>query len=149
MRKISRAVQNQKNKLHEETVEKILAHLPKKDKTLAKAVKAVIYNEVKEKHKELSGLDKAAEMLRLVTKAKIDEILTKQKNEIQKVIDYLEHKQKDDKKDKETNKDKKDKKDKKDDKKDDKKIKRQQLDYESSVDDSSSYDSSDSSDTSE
>jgi len=113
-------------------LKKVLAHLPNKDKMLAKAVKAIIYKEVKEKHKEMSGLDRAAEMMRVITKAKVDEVL-KQKAEIQKVIDYLEHKQKI----KSTEK--------KDDKKEEKKIKRPLPEFESSVGEVSSFDSVDSS----
>lgn len=141
MRKIARAVNNQKDKLHEESVEKILAHLPKKDMLMAQAIKAIIYNEVKEKHKEMSGLDRAAEMMRVITKNKVDEIIKNQKDNIKKIQEYLEHKQKT----RSTNKDKNEKLEMKSDKKNEneKKIKRPQPDFESSVSEVSDYDSSD------
>jgi len=115
---------------------------------LAQAIKAIIYKEIKEKYKEMSGLDRAAEMMRIITKAKVDEIL-KNKDDIQKIIDYLEQKQKNrqssDKKDEKKDEKKDVKKDeKKDEKKDVKKIKRPQPDFESSISETSNYDSSDS-----
>jgi hypothetical protein len=91
MRNISRAATNQKNQFHEETVEKILSHLSDKDRMIAKAVKAIIYDEIKQSKKELSGLDKAAEMLKMVTKKKVDEVL-KQKDLINKIVSYLKDK---------------------------------------------------------
>lgn len=95
MRDIARATSNQKDKLHEQAVEKILANLSKKDMLTARAIKAVIYEEVKNKHEDFTALDKAAELLSLITKSKIDEILTKQKETVDKIIDYLKQKDKD------------------------------------------------------
>jgi hypothetical protein len=77
MKNISRAAANQKDKLHTEAVEKILAHLPKKDELLAKTVKALIYDEIKQAKPELSGLDKAAEMMKAISKKKVDDMLKK------------------------------------------------------------------------
>lgn len=77
MKNISRAAANQKDKLHTEAVEKILSHLTKKDDVLAKAVKALIYDEIKQAKPELSGLDKAAEMMKAISKKKVDEMLKK------------------------------------------------------------------------
>jgi hypothetical protein len=93
MRNISRASNNQKNKFHEEAVEKILALLPTKDNMTAKAVKAIIYDEIKQSNQNLSGLDRAAELLKAVTKKKVEEAL-KQKSLIKEIIDHLEAKNK-------------------------------------------------------
>nr|XP_012556052.2 putative uncharacterized protein DDB_G0282133 [Hydra vulgaris] len=93
MKKISRATINQKNKFHEEAVEKISAHLSKKDPMTAKAVKAIIYEEIKNTNKEASGLDRAAILLKAITKDKVNEVL-KQKDTIKKIVDYLEQKNK-------------------------------------------------------
>jgi hypothetical protein len=91
MKNISRAATNQKNQFHEETIEKILSHLSNKDKMTAKAIKAIIYDEIKHSKTELSGLDKASEMLKMITKKKVDEILT-QKALINKIVSYLSQK---------------------------------------------------------
>lgn len=140
MRTIARAVANQKDKLHEEAIEKILANLPKKDMMTARAVKAIIYEEVKNKHKEMSGLDKAAEMMRLITKSKVTDVL-KQKEQVDKIVAYLEHKYKD----KESKSDNKTGKTehKKKDKKISRKMKRPQPDFESSLSETSDYETSD------
>lgn len=94
LRNISRAATNQKNKFHEEAVEKILSHLSDKDKMTAKAIKAIIYDEIKQSKKELSGLDRAAEMLKQITKKKVDDVL-KQKDLVNKIVAYLSQKNED------------------------------------------------------
>lgn len=93
LRKISRSVNKQKNNFHETAVEKIYELLPKdkKDMLTAKAVKSLIYSEIKEKNKELTGLDRASELLKAVTKDKIKEVL-KNDDEIKKIIEYLSNK---------------------------------------------------------
>jgi hypothetical protein len=93
MRNISRAASNQKDKFREEALEKILSHLPTKDVTLATAIRAVLYAEIKEKKKELSGLDRAAELMKIVTKKKVDEVL-EQKDLLNQIISHLEQKNK-------------------------------------------------------
>jgi len=93
MHKISRATINQKNKFHEEAVEKIQALLPTKDVPTAKAVKAIIYDEIKQTKQNLSGLDRAAELLKAVTKKKVEEVL-KQKELIKKIIEHIENRNK-------------------------------------------------------
>jgi len=93
LRKISRATMNQKNKFHEEAVEKINALLPTKDLLTARAVKAIIYDEIKQSNQNLSGLDRAAELIKAVTKKKVDEVL-KQKDLIKKITEYLETRRK-------------------------------------------------------
>ncbi|VBB18344.1 GATA zinc finger domain-containing protein 4-like [Yasminevirus sp. GU-2018] len=137
MRRISRASTNQKNKFHEEAVEKILAHLSKKDPMTAKAVKAIIYDEVKQANKEASGLDRAALLLKAITKEKVDKVL-QQKDMIKKIVDYLEQKNAE----KESSKDS----DKKPASK--KVMKRAEPDFESSIEETSDYDSSNYSSTS-
>lgn len=92
MRRISRAASNQKEKFHEEAVEKILSHLPKKDALLARAVKAIIYESIKKSKPNLSGLDRAAELLKAITKENIEDAL-KQKELIKHIVDHLEAKQ--------------------------------------------------------
>ena len=94
MRKISRAVQSQKDKLHEEATEKILSQLEKnEDIYMAKAIKAIMYNEIKRLHPELSGLDKIAELLKMITKNKIEEIL-KEKKLLKEISDHIKNKEK-------------------------------------------------------
>lgn len=101
LRSISRAATNQKNQFHEEAVEKVLSLLDKKDKLVAKAIKAIIYNEIKQNKPQLSGLDRAAEMLKAITKDKINSVL-EQKDLIDKIIGYLT--EKNDKREKDTSK---------------------------------------------
>lgn len=138
MKNIARATSNQKEKLHEEAVNKILSHLPTKDILLARAIKGIIYKEVKDTHKEMTGLDKAAEMLKLITKSKVDEVL-KQKDEIKKRVAYFEEKNKE--KNKTSNKSKMNRSNKNNK---NNKISRTMpdLDFESSVTDTSDYESS-------
>ena len=91
---IARAATNQKNQFHEEAVEKILTHLTNKDVMTAKAIKAIIYDEIKKSKTELSGLDRAAELLKSITKKKVDEV-SKQTDLIKKIVDYLTQKNED------------------------------------------------------
>ena len=93
MKNITRAATNQKNQFHEETLEKIMSHLSGKDKDLitAKAIKAIIYDEIKRTKEHLSGLDRAAEMLKAVSDKKIAEVL-KQKELMNKIVSYLTQK---------------------------------------------------------
>lgn len=97
MRNIARAATSQKNKFHEEAIEKILANLPDpKDPSnaiTARAVKAIIYDEIKQQHKDMSGLDRAAELLRSITKKNVSDVL-KKKDLVKKIVDYLEDKNK-------------------------------------------------------
>lgn len=93
LRKIARSVNKQKNEFHDSAVEKIYTLLPKnkQDKLTAKAVKSLIYNEIKTKNKELTGLDRASELLKAVSKDKVKEMLKNEK-EIKQIIDYLSSK---------------------------------------------------------
>lgn len=77
MGKGGRAAANQKDKLHAEAVEQILSHLPINDEILAKAVKALIYDEIKQANPELSGLDKTAIMMKVISKKKVEDTLKK------------------------------------------------------------------------
>ena len=63
---LAREANNQKSKLHEESIEKIMKHLDKKNKDIitAKTIKALIYGEIKENKKELSALDRANELVK-------------------------------------------------------------------------------------
>lgn len=92
MRKIARAAANQKTKLHDEALAKISALLKDKDILTSRAVKAILYKEISDKHKEMTGLDKAAELLRIITDSKVDEAL-KRKDEVKAIVDYLTHKE--------------------------------------------------------
>lgn len=92
LRDIARAAANQKTKLHEEALAKISALLKDKDIMTSRAIKAILYKEISDKHKEMTGLDKAAELLRMATQTKIDEAL-KRKDEIKAIVDYLKHKE--------------------------------------------------------
>jgi hypothetical protein len=134
---IARAATNQKNQFHEEAVEKILSHLTDKDEMTAKAIKAIIYDEIKKSKTELSGLDRAAELLKSVTKKKVDEVL-KQSDLIKKIVDYLKQKN-----DSRSNSDKSDNKEKKTKTKGDKTLGRHNnYKFESSEPLTSEYDSS-------
>jgi len=135
LHKISRVTINQKNKFHEEAIEKILELLPTKDQMTARAVKAIIYDEIKQTKQNLSGLDRAAELLKAVTKKKVEEVL-KQKDQIKKIIEHIEAKNKE----RDSNPKGKDNTSKEKGRKD----RRKDADDESSVSESSYYDSSDS-----
>ncbi len=92
---LSRAVQNQKDKFHAEALEKIKKHLGSNvDDLTAKAVKAVIYGEIKKEHPEFSGLDRVSELIKLSTKEKIDEIMKKNKDDLKQIIEHLKEKEK-------------------------------------------------------
>ncbi len=94
MRNISRAAVNQKDKFHIEAEEKILSHLPDKDRTTAKAIKSIIYSEIKKTKADQTGLDRAAEMLKLITKKKVDEILSQQKDLVKQISADIDKKTK-------------------------------------------------------
>jgi hypothetical protein len=94
MRKIARSVINQKDKFHIEALDKVISHMPNKNDTImAKAVKAIIYDEIKKSKPELTGLDKAAELLKAITQKKVDEVL-KQKDVVKQISNLIETKQK-------------------------------------------------------
>ena len=85
MKKISRAISKQEKNFHNEAIKKILSHLNKKDKLVAKAIKTIIFNNVSEAHKELSKLDKASSMFKMINKKNIDSILAENKDLINKI----------------------------------------------------------------
>ncbi len=89
LKKISRAQTNQKDKLHELAEEKILNLLPKKDSILAKAVKSIIYNEIKTNKPQLNGLDRADELNKVITQKRVDEVLS-QKDKIKERVEQIE-----------------------------------------------------------
>jgi hypothetical protein len=93
MRKISRAVKSKTDQFHEEAVEKIRKHLKDNDLMTAKAIKAIIYKEIKEKKPQLSGLDRAAELLKAIDDNKIKEVL-QQTDLINSIISHLLEKKK-------------------------------------------------------
>ena len=98
----ARAVNNQKNDLHQETVKEIMKVLGTDDEYRARSYKALLYQKIKEEDPEnkLNGLDRATKMLSLVNKAELKKI---KKDSVDKVYDYLVKK---DKERKERDKDK-------------------------------------------
>jgi hypothetical protein len=95
MRRIARATNDQANKFHDEAIAKIKSLLPSNnnDEITAKAVKAIIYDEIKNTRKELTFLDKAAELLKAITKDKVADALSN-KSRIKEIMKYIEDKQK-------------------------------------------------------
>jgi hypothetical protein len=86
---LARAVDNETTKLHDKAVEKIeaiLKDMKVKGDLLANAVKAVIYKKIIDSKPELSGLDRAAEMLKNITEANIKAILKDDRKTIDDVI---------------------------------------------------------------
>ncbi len=80
----------QTDKFHEETVAKIMQLLGSKaDIVLAKAIKAILYNEVKTSRQELNGFDRAVEMLHRVTDKKIEEIMKHQSDLLNDIMSHL------------------------------------------------------------
>lgn len=75
LKELERATANQKTKFLDEALEKILALLPVKDITTAKAIRAIINNKLKETHSTHTSLDRAAEALKLITQPYINSIL--------------------------------------------------------------------------
>jgi len=89
--RINEASQNQATEFHKAAIDKVYAILDKKDEYIARAVKAIIYSEIKEKSPQLSGLDKAAELLKMITKDKVNEVL-KKKEAINEIVTLLKSK---------------------------------------------------------
>jgi len=90
-KEISRATIDQKTKFLDEALAKIIVHVPSKDVVTAKAVRALLNTELKETKKELTSLDRASELLKIITESKINDIL-KKKADIQKIVDYINYK---------------------------------------------------------
>jgi ankyrin repeat protein len=87
---LAREAVNQKTKLHDEAIEKTLKHLKGDDKNemSAKTIKSLIYNEVKTEKPELSGLDRATEMVKRITKKRVDELVkSKEFKDLKKIIE--------------------------------------------------------------
>jgi hypothetical protein len=99
----ARAVNNQKNDLHQETVKTIMKVLETDDEYRARSYKALLYQKIKEEDPEnkLNGLERATKMLSLVNKAELKKI---KKDSVDKIYDYLVTKDKE-RKDRENNKD--------------------------------------------
>ena len=96
MRNIARASTNQKSTLHTEAVAKILKHLGKDgDMLTAKAVKAILYDEIKQKLTTSSGLDKAAALLKMAEEKKNIDKALKQETKLAMIISYLKKKEED------------------------------------------------------
>ena len=95
MRRIARATNDQASKFHDEAIAKIKSLLPSNnnDEITAKAVKAIIYDEIKNTRKELTFLDKAAELLKAITKDKVADAISN-KSRIKEIMKYIEDKQK-------------------------------------------------------
>lgn len=68
-----------KDKMHEKAIDKIMAHLEKKDIAMAKAIKEIIYSEIVHKGGYLSSLDKASELLRAINGNKIEKVMQNKK----------------------------------------------------------------------
>uniref|UniRef100_A0A6C0BDR2 Uncharacterized protein n=1 Tax=viral metagenome TaxID=1070528 RepID=A0A6C0BDR2_9ZZZZ len=97
LNEISRAVQNKKDEYHVKALDKVKTLLPKEyknDKHMATVVKAILYMKIKER-KELTGLDKASELLKSVTQENVDKALL-QKDLIKQIVKHLEEKDKKD-----------------------------------------------------
>ena len=97
LNEISRAVQNKKDEYHVKALDKVKTLLPKEyknDKHMATVVKAILYMKIKER-KELTGLDKASELLKSVTQENVDNALL-QKDLIKQIVKHLEEKDKKD-----------------------------------------------------
>lgn len=77
LNRLARDAVNQKGKLHEEALEKIMKHLKKKDKSEinAKTIKALIYGNIKKEMEELGGLDRAMEMVKRITEKEVQKLL--------------------------------------------------------------------------
>lgn len=92
LRELAREANNQKSKLHEEALEKIMKHLDKKNKDIitAKTIKALIYGELKENEKELSALDRANELVKRSNEKNIKKMM-KHKN-YEKLYNILKQK---------------------------------------------------------
>ena len=85
MKKIKRAIKKQEKNFHNEAVNKIMSHLNKKDKNVALAIKTIIFNNISETKKELSNLDKASNLFKMINKENIDNILSQNKVLIEKI----------------------------------------------------------------
>ena len=93
LKELARSAAIQKKKFLDEALEKILAHLTDKDTIIAQAVRAILNNELKETHGAMTSLERAAELLKIITKQKVQDVLKKTK-EIQKFKDYMSAKAK-------------------------------------------------------
>ena len=84
---------NQTDKFHEETIAKIMEVLGSKaDIILARALKALLYNEVKTSRQELNGLDRAVEMLHRVTDEKIKQLMRDKSDLLNDIMNHLKSK---------------------------------------------------------
>jgi hypothetical protein len=109
MNRISQAIKAQTRKLHSQAVDKIMTLMHPKSKNesmslmrtksknnnesmTASAVKAVMYNEIKNGHPEMQTLDRVGELLKRINKKSIESTLAKNKKEISKIVTYLKHK---------------------------------------------------------
>ena len=89
---LARTNLNEKDKLHAEALEKVKANLGKDgDEYVARAVKAIIYKEVRDSKPELSALDRIAETLKAITKTNIKKALD-QKDVVDDIVTHLKAK---------------------------------------------------------
>jgi hypothetical protein len=91
---LERATMSKASKYHKQALEKIQSLLEDKtDIILAKAIKAIIYGEIKQSKPELSNLDKSMETNKMITQEKVNEILKKNKDRLNEILLYLKNKQ--------------------------------------------------------
>lgn len=88
---LAREGDNKKDLLHKEALDKITALLDTKDEYTAKAVKAIIYKKVTDANPELSGLDKIAETLKIITADSVQDAL-KDTETINQIVNHLKEK---------------------------------------------------------
>merc|ERR1711959_762377 len=90
MTELARVFKSQKDKLHEELLEKIVSHVPNNDLITAKAIKSIMYSKSKEEN--ISGLDRVQELLKSATNENINKILNKNKDEIDRIVGEIHEK---------------------------------------------------------
>ena len=94
LRTIERASNNQIDKLHEDTVKKILIHLSDKDQKHATAIKEIIHKEIENKNNGLSKLDIITKTFNTITQKKVEDVL-KQNDKIKVISKQLNKKSSD------------------------------------------------------
>jgi len=80
---------SKKNEIHQEAIDKIMKLLKTDDEKLAKSYKAILYKKVKDDNPDLSGLDRATKMLKLVKKSELNKI---SQEDIDPIYKYLSEK---------------------------------------------------------
>lgn len=85
MSRLERLLKNQKDEIHDRVVKKIM-ELLKVDEITARAYKAILYKEVKEKYGDKSGFDRATELEKLTTLKELKKADPKLLKEIKETI---------------------------------------------------------------